>query len=174
MSVIPTATGHRLDPLRWLGLPMVACILATIVLAAPIRIFGLQLPEPVFPLIPAFAWAVIRPSMLAPFALLLMGLFLDLFWGGVVGLWVVSLLAAYGVTFSIRRVLSGLGFWGMGGWYAVSVGVAFGLAIVMSHMQGAEVPNVFALLWQAITALALFPLANLLIERFEDADVRFR
>jgi rod shape-determining protein MreD len=173
MSLIP-ATTHRLNPLRWLGLPALACILATIVLATPIRVFGLQLPEPVFPLIPAFAWAVIRPSILAPFALMLMGLFLDLFWGGIVGLWVVALLASYGATFSIRRVLSGLGFWGMGGWYAMSVGVALGLAVLMSWMQGREIPNAFALMWQVIAALALFPLANLLIERFEDADVRFR
>jgi rod shape-determining protein MreD len=173
MTLIP-ATTHRLDPLRWLGLPTLACIVATILLATPIRIFGLQLPEPVFPLVPAFAWAVIRPSILAPFALMLMGLFLDLFWGGIVGLWVVSLLAAYTATFSIRRVLSGLGFWGLGGWYAVSVGVALGMAVMMSHMQGREIPGAFALLWQVIVALALFPLANLLIERFEDADVRFR
>jgi rod shape-determining protein MreD len=143
-------------------------------LATPIRVFGLQLPEPVFPLAPAFAWAVIRPSILAPFVLMALGLFLDLFWGGVVGLWPVALLAAYSATFSIRRVLSGLGFWGMGGWYALSVGVALGVAVLMSHMQGAEIPNIFALLWQALAALALFPLANLLIERFEDADVRFR
>ena len=173
MTLVP-ATTHRLDPLRWLGLPTLACILATILLATPIRVFGLQLPEPVFALVPAFAWAVIRPSILAPFALVLMGLFLDLFWGGVVGLWVVSLLAAYGVTLSVRRVLSGLGFWGMGGWYAVSVGVALGVAVMMTQMRGLELPSVFALLWQAVVALALFPLANRLIERFEDADVRFR
>ncbi len=47
----------------------------------------LQLPEPVFPMAPAFAWAMIRPSVLAPLVLLVMGLFLDLLWGGPIGLW---------------------------------------------------------------------------------------
>ena len=54
----------------------------TILFGIPLRVFGLQLPEPVFPMAAAFAWAVIRPSVLAPFAVLLMGLFLDYFWGG--------------------------------------------------------------------------------------------
>ena len=31
------------------------CVAATIVFAAPIRIYGLQLPEPVFAMVPAFA-----------------------------------------------------------------------------------------------------------------------
>ena len=53
----------------------------TVVFAAPLRVLGLQLPEPVFGLVLAFAWPIIRPSVLAPFVLLAYGLFTDLYWG---------------------------------------------------------------------------------------------
>src|SRR5690606_27819707 len=96
----------QLEPLRWLGGPFMACIVATLVLAVPLRLFGFRLPEPVFAFIPAFAWAVIRPSVLGPLLLLLLGLFLDLFWGGSLGLWAVSLVAAYGLTLITRSAMS--------------------------------------------------------------------
>jgi rod shape-determining protein MreD len=165
---------QRLDPWRWLGLPGFACVALTILFATPIKVFGLQPPEPVFPIVCAFAWAVIRPSMLAPFALLALGLFLDLWWGGPIGLWPLALLAAYSVTFSVRRVLSGLGWWGMGGWYLVATATLMGAGYLMTAMDTGGAPNPFAVFWQLLASLVLFPFAHRLIERFEDADVRFR
>ena len=67
-------SAKPMNPVGWLGVADAAlpsprpCCLAT-----PIRIFGFALPEPVFPLVLAFAWAVIRPSVLPPFALLAAG-----------------------------------------------------------------------------------------------------
>ena len=34
---------------------------ATVVLGTPLQLFGLHLPEPVIPMILAFAWPLIRP-----------------------------------------------------------------------------------------------------------------
>ena len=172
MTLIPAT--QRLDPWRWLGVPSLACVAATIVLATPIRLFGLPLPEPVFPLVLAFAWAVIRPSILAPFTLLLLGVFLDLWWGGPIGLWGIALLAAYAVTLSVRRVLSGLSWWGLCAWYAVAVGLAMAAGDLMTVMDNGAAPSLVAVFWQFVASLVLFPLSNRLIERFEDADVRFR
>jgi rod shape-determining protein MreD len=172
MTLVPAS--QRLDPWRWLGLPALACVAATIVLATPLRIFGLPLPEPVFPLALAFAWAVIRPSILAPFALLALGLFLDRWWDGPVGLWVIALLAPYAATLSVRRVLSGLGWWGLGGWYAVAVALAMGTGYLITSLDVGAAPNLLAVFWQFLASLVLFPFAYGLIDRFEDADVRFR
>jgi rod shape-determining protein MreD len=173
MTLIP-ATTRRLDPWRWLGLPSLICVVATLLFSAPIRLFGLAPPEPVFPLTLAFAWAVIRPSMLAPFILLLLGLFLDLWWGGPLGLWAVCLLVSYGVTLGVRRVLSGLGWWGLGGWYVVATSAAMGAGVLLTAMMTDAPPDLLAVAWQGLACLALFPFAHRLIERFEDADVRFR
>ena len=51
---------NGLQPWRWLLLPAAVSIVLTIVLAAPIRLFGFGMPEPVLPLVLAFAWPVIR------------------------------------------------------------------------------------------------------------------
>jgi rod shape-determining protein MreD len=167
-------TVSRLDPLRWLGLPVVGAVLPTLLLAAPLRVFGLQLPEPVFPMVLAFAWAVIRPSMIAPFMLLALGLFLDLFWGGPVGLWALALLAAYSLVLTVRRTLTGRGAVVLWIWYGAACALAFGVGTLVTALKTGSLPSPFALFWQFLITLLLYPFAHRLIERFDDADVRFR
>ena len=53
-------------PMQWIVYPALAAVAATVVFATPVELFGLTLPEPVFPMVLAFAWPLIRPSMTAP------------------------------------------------------------------------------------------------------------
>jgi rod shape-determining protein MreD len=140
----------------------------------PLRIFGLRPPEPVFPMVCAFAWAVIRPSVLAPFAVLGLGLFLDLYWGGPLGLWGLSLLAAYAAVLSVRSVLAGEGFAALWAGYAVATGLAMAAGIAVTLIRTSQIPDLLSLFWQFAATVALYPFAHLLIQRYEDADVRFR
>ena len=94
--------------------------------------------------------------------------------GGPVGLWGLALLAAYAVTVSVRRVLSGLGWWGLAGWYLAAVLAALATALALTVFVAHAAPSLLAVFWQLLATLALYPLAYRLIERFEDADVRFR
>jgi rod shape-determining protein MreD len=172
MSLVMSA--RPLVPWRWLGLPALACVVGTVILAAPIDILGLRLPEPVFPLALSFAWASIRPSILGPFALLLLGLFLDLFWGGPPGLWAVSLLVSYVAVLVARGVMSGQGggvsYFG----YALTAALGFGVAYGLAMLVGLTQPNPLALFWQFLATSLLYPFARWLIERYEGADVRYR
>jgi rod shape-determining protein MreD len=163
-----------LNPVRWLGAPALACAGGAIILAAPLEALGLRLPEPVFALVPAFAWAIIRPSILAPLALLLLGLFQDLLWGNALGLWPLALLAAYGLTGAVRPALSGQSFWTLWAWYAAAITVAFGLALGLTWAMAGEAPDLLGLALQAAVTALLFPLAWRLIDAFEDADIRFK
>jgi rod shape-determining protein MreD len=173
-----TAQGARaarpLSPLRWLGAPMLLCMAATVLLATPLRVFNLALPEPVFPLAMAYAWAVIRPSILPPFALLTLGLFLDVFWGGPQGLWPLCLLTAYAAVLGARRLITGQDFLVMWGWYGLVIATAFAAGFLLMTLDAGAPPNLLAVFWQYLATLALFPFAHRLIERYEDADVRFR
>ena len=171
---MPVNVARQLNPLRWLGGPLLLCIIATLLLATPIRVFGLALPEPVFGLVPAFAWAMIRPSILPPFALLLLGLYMDVLWGGPTGLWPACLLVAYAPVLVLRNVLAGQGFIIMWAWYAAACALAFGFGIYLLMLDSGEVPNLIAVGWQFLVTAALYPFAHGLIERYEDADVRFR
>ncbi len=166
----------RLNPVLWLGLPALACAAGSLVLATPVRIFNLGLPEPVFALVPAFAWAVIRPSVLPPFVLVALGLFLDALWGGPFGLWPLCLLAAYAPVLMARAFLTGQDFVVLWVWYAAACALAFGVGFVVisARAERAAWRWSAARLVQFLVSAALFPLAHRLIVRYEDADVRFR
>lgn len=172
--------SQPLQPLAWIGLPMLLAIIATIVFATPFRLplpftqIDLALPEPVFPLALAFAWAVIRPSLLGPIALLLLGLFLDIFWGAPMGLWPMSLLGAYTLILLCRSLMVGQGPEILFGWYLAATGVAMAIAFLATMVSANTAPNALGVLWQSVVTILLYPVAHILIERFENADVRFK
>ncbi len=132
------------------------------------------LPEPVFPLAAAFAWALIRPSVLPPFVLLLLGLFLDVFWGGPQGLWPLCLLAAYACVLAARRLITGQDLPVMWASYGATTAAAFALGYGLMTLDAGGPPSLLATGWQYLATLLLFPFAWWLVERYEDADVRFR
>jgi rod shape-determining protein MreD len=166
--------ARPLHPARWLGIPLLTCIIATIIFAAPLRIWGLQLPEPVFAMVPAFAWALIRPSILAPFATLSLGLFLDLFWGGPIGLWGLSLLVGYAMVLSTRNMMTGQSRPMMWVWFAGVSAVTMVAGFLFSMLDSLAMPSLMAVFWQFLATALLFPFAHRLVDRYDDADVRFR
>ncbi len=166
--------ARPLDPWRWLGAPTVMCLLATVLFAIPLRLFGFQLPEPIFPLAPAFAWAVIRPSILAPFMLLGMGLFLDLLWGGPLGLWGLSILVGYAVVLSARNMMSGQSRLVLWSWFVFMVLMSMTSGFILTTLDTGSLPSIASAFWQMLPTALLYPFCHRLIERFGDADVRFR
>lgn len=161
-------------PLQWVVYPSLAVMAATVILATPVELFGLKLPEPVLPLILAFAWPLIRPSMLAPAVLFGLGLFLDVFWGGTLGLWPLCLLAVYGVVLVSRNLLAGQETQVLFAWYAICALTAFVMAYLVVTLDAGRAPSLLSLLGQVIPTLLLFPLADWMIQRFDDGEVRFR
>ena len=161
-------------PMQWLVWPALAAIAGTVILATPVHLFGLSLPEPILPLALAFAWPLIRPSVLAPLILLALGVFLDLFWFAPLGLWPLSLLAVYGVVLVARSLLAGQDGRMLFAWYAACTILAFILAYMIVSLLAGNAPSLLALFWQILPTLALFPVAAWMIEHFDDGDVRFR
>ena len=168
------SAARPLEPWRWIGLPMLYAVAATILFGIPLHVFSLQLPEPVFPLALAFAWAVIRPSILAPFALLVAGLFLDLYWIGPLGLWALCLLIAYGAALSGRSMMAGQNPIILAVWYALVTATAFVAGYLFVMLDSKSSPGLLPTAWQFLATIVLYPFAQRLIDRFEDADVRFR
>jgi rod shape-determining protein MreD len=166
--------ARTLDPLRWLGVPLLQVMAATVLFGIPLRLWGLQLPEPVFAMPVVFAWAVIRPSVLAPMGILIMGLFLDLFWGGSMGLWPLCLLIAYGVLLAGRSMMAGQSRTILWVWYGIVEGIALLSGYLFIMLDDRSMPSFASVGWQYLATLVLFPFAYRLIDMFEDADVRFR
>lgn len=168
------AAARPLDPLQWIALPMGIALALTVIFAVPLRLWGLRLPEPVFPLVLVFSWVVIRPSIIAPFAVLLMGLFLDLYWSTPMGFWPLSMLAGYGAALTGRRMLVGQGGAVLWSWYAAICALVFGVGWLFTIGRAQTPVNPASLAWQYLATIILYPFAHRLIDRFEDADVRFR
>lgn len=167
-------TVRVVGPLQWIIYPALSAIAVTILLAIPFRLFGLNLPEPVLPMVLAFAWPLIRPSMLAPAVLFGLGLFLDLFWGGPLGLWPLSLMAVYGGVLLASNFMAGQATIVLFALYVASTGMAFFLAYMITTLSLGNAPSILAVMGQVVPTLLLFPLADWLIQRFDDGDVRFR
>ncbi|WP_091742435.1 hypothetical protein [Phenylobacterium immobile] len=153
---------------------MLQVLAATALFAIPLRIFGLQAPEPVFAMAPAFAWAAIRPSIIAPFAVLGLGLALDYLWGGPQGLWSLCLLLTYALALSGRNMLAGQGRMAMFVWYAALTALSFSMGWLIIALMTGTAPTLMGLGLQFLATIALYPFAQRLIDLFEDADVRFR
>lgn len=163
-----------IGPMQWIVYPSLLVMAVTLVLATPVELFGLKLPEPVAPMVLAFAWPLIRPSMVSAAALFGLGLFLDIFWGGTLGLWPLCLLGVYAVVLASRNLLAGQETQVLFGWYAVCTLGAFVVAYIVVTLDAGRAPSLLALLGQIIPTLLLFPAAGWMIERFDDGDVRFR
>ena len=168
------SAARPLDPWRWIGVPTLLCLAFTLLFGIPLRIFGLHLPEPVFAMVPAFAWAMIRPSILPPVVLMALGLFMDVVWGAPSGLWPACLLAAYAPVLALRSILAGQGFPVMWGLYILACAFCFAMGFYFMTLDSGAMPNLIAVGWQFLVTAALYPFAHRLIERYEDADVRFR
>ena len=168
-------SGYQpLQPWSWLLAPMLVSLFATIIIATPVRFLGLALPEPVFPMTLAFAWAVIRPSILGPFLLLVSGVFLDLFWHGELGLWAFCLVTVYGLSLLVRNLMVGQSVRVLWTWYGGFTLLAYTIAFLFTAAEAKTAPSLTNTAWQALVTILLFPFARRLIDTFEDADVRFR
>ena len=168
------SAARTLDPWRWLGVPLIQVLIATVLFGVPLRIWGLQLPEPLFAMPVVFAWAVIRPSVLAPFGILIMGLFMDIFWGGAMGLWALCLLIGYGVLLAGRNMMAGQSKVMLWVWYGIVAGIAQLSGYLFIMLDSRSMPSLTSVGWQYLATVVLFPFAYRLIDMFDDADVRFR
>ena len=117
-------------PMQWIVYPALITVAAAIVLQTPVELFGLHLPEPVIPMVLAFAWPLIRPSVLAPLVLAGLGLLLDILTYGPLGLWGLTFLIIYSVVLASRSFLAGQDTAVLFVWYAACCLLAFVLAYV--------------------------------------------
>ena len=161
-------------PMGWIIIPALLALVGTVLLATPVELFGLQLPEPLLPMVLAFAWPLIRPSMLAPAVLFLLGAMIDILLGRQLGLSSLMLLAVYGAILAARSFLIGQETPVLFLWYAVSATAALTAGYVIATLGAGNAPSVLAFLMFVAPTLLLFPLADRLIERFDDGDTRFR
>lgn len=156
----------------WLIPPAGAALLASVAFAAPLRFLGLALPEPVFACVPAFAWALIRPSIVAPLVLVGAGVILDLLWRTPLGFWPACLAAAYAVTFFLAEPLLDGGAVLAWGGYGLACAAALACGAALTLARSGMLADPWSLAWQWLATTALFPFAWGPIQRYGWANAR--
>ena len=161
-------------PWDWIFLPALLAVVATVILGTPFQPFGFQLPEPVWPLVLAFAWPLIRPSYIAPVVLGGLGLFLDFYWSAPSGFYTLNLVLVYGVLILTRAYVAGLD-WRvvLGAWLATQIAF-FGFGVLFLALDTGFVVRLWGVFEQLVATAALFPIVLFMLEKFVNADARFQ
>jgi rod shape-determining protein MreD len=166
--------GRKIGPFEWLFLPAVLSILGTLILGASVQPFGYYLPEPVLPFILAFTWPLIRPSVIAPVLVFLLGLFLDLYWGSSLGLWALSLSVLFGLMTVLRPYVTNQEpffiFWVF---FGVLV-LMYMIMILFTLMDTGTMARLSGALEQILATCLFFPTALVLIERYAHSSIKFQ
>lgn len=163
----------------WILFPALFSIAATIVLAVSMQLvikplsLPVYLPEPIWPMVLAFAWPLIRPSYITPFALALLGLFLDYFWGTPKGLWTLLLMLVYAAMTALRTFMIGQDRLVVFAIYVASELVAFTVGVIFMTLDTGQVPRLVSVAEQMFATTLLFPFVLYLLEKYLHADVRF-
>jgi rod shape-determining protein MreD len=162
-----------IGPWDWILAPALVSMGLTIVLATAFQPFGKYLPEPVAPLVLAFAWPIIRPSYIAPFVLAGLGLFLDFFWGAAIGFWTLNLMLVYGAMVLLRTYVIGQERMVLFGIYVAVELVFFAVGVILAAMDTGRMVRLVGVGEQILATTALFPAVLYLLEKYLHTDVRF-
>jgi len=163
-----------ITPWDWILAPALMSLALTIVLATAFQPFGFYLPEPVSPLILAFAWPLIRPSYIAPFIVGALGFFLDFFWGAPLGFWTIGLVLVYGVLALARTYLIGQEWMVLFGLFLLTELIFFGIGVLLAFIDTGAVVRLWGVVEQAFATTLMFPFVLILLEKYLHSDVRFQ
>src|SRR3989440_3500811 len=147
-------------PLRFLSsaLPVGLALLLVLLANLPVSFTGGVLPAPVLALATVYFWVLVRPDLVPPFAVLMIGLMEDLLSGGPPGLWAAGFLAAYALIDRQRETLAGLselgGILGFAGATLLAGLTVYGLATVVYW----RLPPPAPLLLETVVTVLFYPL----------------
>lgn len=96
--------GRVLSAIIPVGLALLGVMLGNF----PISFLGGLVPPPLLVLMPVYYWAIVRPDLMSPFWIFVLGVLQDLFSGGPPGVWAASFLAVYALIDNQRDMLAGL------------------------------------------------------------------
>ena len=129
----------------------------------PVSFTGALMPAPVLALAPIYFWGLVRPALMPPMAVLLLGLTEDLLSGGPPGIWAAGFLAAYAFAVRQREMLASLaGAGAVLGFAAATFLSAATAYLLASLVYWRPAPFGALLLQSAITVLFYPPIALLL------------
>ena len=144
--------------IAWAAFPFLSSLFCILLTLVPFGLSNSVLAPPSFTLIAIFIWILVRPSLMPPVAVFILGLLQDLFWGSPVGLWAAVFLVASVITLSQRQFLSGRSFGFTWAVFGIVTVVCEVLAWVIASVYYLTPMPVLPILSQIILSFAIYPL----------------
>ena len=89
-------------------IPMISGLAGVVIANIPISILGGLVPAPLFGLVPVYFWCLVRPDLMTPAAVFVIGIVEDMMAGGPPGVWTLAFVVTYGVIDRQRDSFAGL------------------------------------------------------------------
>ena len=132
----------------------------------PVSFTGGLLPPPLLGLAVVYFWTLLRPDLMPPLLVLLLGLWEDFLSGGQPGLWAIGYLVAYAVTDRQRDAFAGLSSWGVMVGFSIAMLSGAGAVYAAASLIFWQVSPVQPLLVQSIVTIVLYPLLAAMLGLF--------
>lgn len=94
------------------ALPVFLAICGAVVANVPITFIGGWMPPPMFALMPLYFWCLVRPDLVKPGWVFVIGVLQDLLSGGPPGIWTLAFIITYIFLDRQREGFAGLSGWG--------------------------------------------------------------
>lgn len=89
-------------------LPLLCGLVAVLISNLPLSVTNGLVPAPLFALVPVYFWCLVRPDLMTPAAVFVIGLLEDIVAGGPPGVWTLAFVVTYGVIDRQRDAFAGL------------------------------------------------------------------
>ncbi len=144
-------------------IPFFCAIVCVILANVPVSISGGVVPPPLLALMPVYYWCLVRPDLMPPFAVLIIGMLQDLLSGSPPGVWTVSFVAAYALVDRERESFAGLSGVGAILGFAAAMLVAGATAYIIVAISYWNLPPIWPILIEiAVSVIFYIPIAVLL------------
>ena len=143
--------------------PAMMALLAVAIANLPVTFSNGILPPPLLGLAVVYFWTLLRPDLVPPVLVLVIGLFEDLLSGGQPGLWAVGYLVAYAITDRQRDTFAGLAGWGVMIGFSIVMFCTAALVYSAGSLIYWRLAPLQPLLIQAIVTVILYPLMAVIL-----------
>ena len=138
--------------------------LAVLLVNLPVTFTGGLLPAPLLALVPIYYWVTLRPDLMPPIAVLIVGVTEDLVSGGPPGIWAVGFLAAYAIAERQREFFASLSGPATIIGFATAVFTASAAAYLLASILFWRLVPVAPLLLQAVITTMFYPIAAPIVD----------
>ena len=137
-------------------IPVLCGLFGAALSGIPVSLTGGVVPPPVLAFMPVYFWCLVRPDLMPPAAVFIIGLAQDLFSGSPPGLWTASFIAAYALLDRQRESFAGLAGIGAILGFALAALVACGTAYLMGCFYFQRFPTMTPLVFQLLVTVVCY------------------